>query len=273
MMAIIMNESRIRRALRAFFVPLASLLLRNGMTASVVIEDLKLAFVVAARKEFGSNDKPASISKISKLTGMSRRHVSTLVNSPSKLELDQSSAEVYESAILSNWTNSSEYVDKFGVPRTLDIGPGAGTFDELVKTMAGEGHREFYLRRLAESDSICVKDGRVSIKSRAIVGRNDLARLIELFVLPLTTNLCRLFQKPRDDGFVLRAAHTSRIDPTLLGVVRRTTRERVVRFIEDVDDSLTSLETDSGSKPVNEDGAEVTRLGVVAFYFELDEDS
>lgn len=265
------DNKRLLAAVRAVFVPLASLLIRHGVNVAAVVEQLKIAFVEAARKEHGRVDKPTSINRISQLTGLGRKHVTDLLKMSSETVLVDELISPDEATILSTWSNSAKYLDEVGQPRALELGPGPGTFDALVKQVSGEESSEMYLNRMLQAGSIATQgDDRVMMMQRHFRIADDLPRVLAVGLVPLATTLSKNWGGEPGQGLCQQVSHSTRIDPGKAGTIRRISRERITSFMQDVDDLLTNIESDDDAPLINADGNEIAQLGIGAYYFEIE---
>lgn len=262
------------QAMRALFVPLASLLLKNGLDTGSVVEQLKVAFVEVARNEHGKGDKPASVNRISEITGLSRKYVSSLLDTASKSIVTDELATPIESIILSTWMNSEEYLDDVGRPRALEVGPGVGTFGELVKAVTGRDASNFYLSKLSRANCVAVQvDDRVALTNRVYSIGDDLPRVIAVALVPLATTMARNWGKSIENAFAQRVSHSAHVNSGKIGMLRRIAKERITTFLGEVDDAISNVETDESETCVNAEGREVSRVGVGAYYFEIEKQS
>jgi len=98
----------------------------------------KWVFVDVAFKEFTIKDRKQSKSRVSVITGLSRKEVKR-VQQPPRPE-DSSSTEKYNRAarVISAWRRERDFLNADGGSAVLPIkGPGA-TFTELVKRSSGD---------------------------------------------------------------------------------------------------------------------------------------
>lgn len=262
---------RLTAALLSVFEPLARLLLTNGTDARTVIEILKLAFVRVAQADFGNGGKPASISAVSKLTKLTRREVKRIleqeVESVSRSEFSADD----EATILAHWMAHEEYLDADGNPRVLDFGPGPGSFSSLVQDSLGEGSPLRYLSRLSQKQCVIVQpDERIALGRRDWLVDSDIARLIGDGIGTAAATISKNHGRSRGEGLCQRMAYSTRMDPAKVDVMRRIARERIESFIEEIDDYFIGLETDSPAPIFDKAGNELVRIGVSAYYFEIE---
>ncbi len=278
-------DGRMSAALASVFRPLAGMLLKAGVGVRPVIEVLKRCFVDAALNENGPGDKPASISKVSRLTGLTRAEVRRLARQEGLAEMPGRLLGILDSAILSVWHTNPLFHDENGKPARLPISGSEQSFEELVRTAAGERNYESALADLEERGCISVTDDRVvELESRTFVQR-DLPLLLSSGLGTLANtigkNWARLSATPLEhfdaknatvdpDKMEQMSAHIHSVDASALMSVRRTCNERVIRFMQETDDYLMPLQV---LPEEADDSVEVTRthrIGVGAYYFEIE---
>ena len=264
-------DPRLTAALFSVFKPLANLLLNNEVGARIVIEYMKLAFVQTAYAEFGQGGKPASISAISKMTGLSRKEIRRLLEK----EVDcASNSELYgatEANILGRWVAHQDYLDENGRPRTLEFGPGPGTFSNLVSESVGDLSPLRYLSRLSEQQCVVVHDdGKISLDRRDWLIDSDLAMLIGDGIGTIAQTISRNHIGKRESRLCQRIAYSANIEPAKVDIMRRIGRERIESFVEEIDDYFIGFEAENPTAFYDKDGKELVRIGVGAYYFEVE---
>ena len=266
------SNERLHSAIHALFVPLATLLLKNGQQAAPIVDLLKIAFVDAAKRKANDRDKPVSINKISKTTGFSRKHVQSLLDRRATVESMVQLAAPTESAILTTWTSLDRFLDRIGQPRLLELGPGPGTFADLVRTATGEDSTLNYLNRLSQANCILIRDDeRIEMVRREFLFSDDLPRLIATILVPLVTTLSENWDDDYGRRRCVRVTHSNRIDPTKSEMLKRISKERIGRFLEEMDDLICSKELRVDDTNSAADSETLKHVGIGAYYFELDE--
>lgn len=183
-------DPRLEAALRSVFNPLASLLLKSGIGTRPVIQILKEAFVDAAISEHGKNGNPANISTAARITGMSRKTIRQMRS----LDPDSEEIEMFSPSsggrLLAFWNANREFHDRQGRPMSLNLGPGAGTFADLVEKSIAAKDVDEILSRLIKNGCVEIgSDGRVSMLQRDWPIASDVPRLLsDLGTLASTLN-------------------------------------------------------------------------------------
>ncbi len=265
------TDTRLLYALRSIFRPLANILLKNRIGIAPIIEQLKLAFVEAARANHGKSGKPATINRIAQLTGMSRQHVSQILEQAKRSPMVESMPLPLEAGVLGTWFGNDKYLDDVGLPKALPLGPGPGTFRSLVEECADAEEAQNTVDSLLKSSAVEVRpDGKIMMTNRAFPICDDLPRILAVWLSPLCSTINKNWGHRVDEGLTLRVAHTRRLDSRKIAVVRRISRERISHFVEEIDDVLCSYEVDNQEPILDTDGNELSRVGVGVYYFEME---
>lgn len=267
----IQNRRMILRAIRGLFVPLASLLLKNRIDTQSVVVQLKLTFVDVAQRDHGIAGKPATVNGISTITGLSRQHVSSLLKMSAESAITDDLAAPIESSILTSWISLEKYQDDLGQPRPLEFGPGPNTFDELARDVTGSPETQSYLDKLLRSDSVEIrKDEKISLVKRSFCIGDDLPRTLSAGLTPLATTMDRNWGQPMGTAFPQHVAHSVKIASNKVNTLRRISREKIDTFLKEMDDIISSAEVDGQEDIENSEGTQLSRLGVGAYYFEIE---
>lgn len=264
------SQSRMRSAILGVFVPLARMMLSFGLDARDALDLIKIAFVKAAQVECGEDDRPASISKIARRTRLTRQVVSGIVHDPAAVPDSEFLSFPLEGSILAAWYSLDAYLDDQGRPKPLEVGPGPGTFADLVATVApGESHLRILDSLIKAS---CVEkdnEHRVKALRRDHLISHDLPRVISVGLKPLAETMVHNWHSPPGSSLCQRVAHTRSIDPAKLGHVRRISRSRIVRFLEEFDDVLSRSKLDRDDNDSDAGLEDSVRIGIGAYYFEI----
>lgn len=118
--------------------PLARILLRHGISFGTFSDIAKWVYVQTAAAEFGMGSRKQSISRISVLTGLSRKEVKRLKEMPRPS--DTAVAEQYNRAVrvIAAWRREREFSDHHGNPLILPLTGDDRSFAELVRRFSGD---------------------------------------------------------------------------------------------------------------------------------------
>ena len=154
-------EPDVRQALlhacRALLRPIALVLLRGGLTWREFSALSKSVFVSVATDEFGIRGRPTNVSRVSILTGISRKEVKRqrdLLSEPDEVVAASKSSDA--TRVLSGWFQDERFRAEDGAPLELPEAAGthAASFEELFQRYGGDTPKQTLLRELLEAGSI-----------------------------------------------------------------------------------------------------------------------
>jgi hypothetical protein len=130
-------QSAMLVALASILKPIVKLTLQTGLGYSEFIEVAKSVFVHVAAENYGLRGRPTNMSRISAMTGISRKEVSRLRSEgfPGRWTPDKESSPA--STVLHYWHYDPTFVERDGTPRILPF-DGPDSFSTLVKRYAGD---------------------------------------------------------------------------------------------------------------------------------------
>ena len=132
------QKSLIHSACRQILRPLASMLLRCGMTWKEFSDLSKSVFVQAATEEYGIKGRPTNISRVAVMTGLTRKEVRRIRG---KIDSGDHSVVVKSTplaGILHRWHAEPEFLDAKGRPARLPFSGETGSFTNLTKRFGGD---------------------------------------------------------------------------------------------------------------------------------------
>jgi len=157
-------------AVRHLLRPLVRLLLRNAVPFKAFAELAKQVYVDVARDDFALEDRRPSISRVSVLTGLTRKDVSRLLAEP-RSESPTAMARYSRSAqVLTGWLQDDRFSDGTD-PRPLAFEPD---FRELCRAYSGDMPARAVLDELLRVGAVEERDdGRFAMTERGYVPRTD----------------------------------------------------------------------------------------------------
>ena len=136
-----MNDKHLKplfAAILRLLRPLVRILLRNGVSYRTFADYAKWVYVDVANEEFGIKGRKQTTSRVSVITGLSRKEVMRVRKLPKPD--DSASMEKYNRAarVIAAWRRNKQFLNANGQPVPLPIaGPGV-SFTELVKRFGGD---------------------------------------------------------------------------------------------------------------------------------------
>lgn len=259
-MDISINQT-LRAACRALLRPIASMVLRCGMTWREFSELSKAVFVSVATDEFGIRGRPTNVSRVSILTGISRKEVKRQRDILAEPASSISPKTTDATRLLSGWHQDANYVG--GDDRPLALTPAGGTpsFQSLFATYGGDTPEQTLLRELLKAGSIEKDDrGRYVAKRRYHMPVEMDAGSIRFFGTNLfdhANTLCNNVTGQSDERWLEGFAVDDRIRSDSVEEFRAYLDSRGQQFLEEIDDWLDQHRVDP-----NQPGTTPVRLGL-----------
>ena len=160
-------KTTLQASCRALLSPIASLVLKCGMTWREFSEISKSVFVAVATEEFGLRGRPTNVSRVSILTGISRKEVKRQRDILAKPMLPLSAKTTDATRLLSGWHQDPAYTDANGGPLALQRTGSVPSFESLFESYGGDTPEQTLSRELLKAGSIAENsDGRLVAKRR-----------------------------------------------------------------------------------------------------------
>ena len=249
--------------------PLVRILLRNGVSYRTFSDLAKWVYVDVAIKEFGIRGRKQSTSRVSVITGLSRKEVNRVRQLPRPD--DRASSERYNRAarVIAAWRRESSFLDAKGKPAALPMVGSGATFSELAKRFSGDVPARAILDELIRVGAVeRLEDGRVCLLTRAYIPEGSDADKLHI----LGTDVGHLIStidhnlKPDPIGplLQLKVAYDNLPDE-VLPEFRRLSAKRAQVLLESLDRWLAKRDRDV-TPTVKGSGRNQAGLGL--YYFE-----
>jgi predicted transcriptional regulator len=260
---------RLSAAVIRLLRPLVRILLRNGVSYKTFSDLAKWVYVDVASKEFGIKGRKQSTSRVSVVTGLSRKEV-VRVRKLTRPD-DSSSAEKYNRAarVIAAWRREDIFLDAKGKPAPLPMtGPGA-TFSELVKNFSGDIPVRAILDELIHIGAVKqLENGTVCLITRAYIPKSSEAGKLHI----LGTDVGHLIStidhnlRPGTIGpFFQRKVAYNNLPDKILPEFRKLSAKKSQKLLENMDRLLAQHDRDV-TPSVKGTGRNRAELGI--YYFE-----
>lgn len=249
--------------------PLVRILLRHGMSFNEFADHVKRVYVDVAMSEFRIPGKKQSISRVSILTGLTRKEVQHL--SSTSADTDQATAERYNRAarVISGWVRDPDFTDAEGSPLPLSLDGAESSFAVLVRRHSGDMPVRAVLDELLRVGAVeRLEDGKVRLVTRAYVPRTselDKLAILGADVSDLISTIDHNLEHGSADPRFQRKVMYDNLPQEAIAEFRRLSSEHGQKLIEQLDRWLSRHDRDvnTGIK-----GSGRMRAGVGVFYFE-----
>lgn len=154
-------------------MPLVRILLRNGVAYGSFAELVKKTYVDVAFRDFSPGDRKQTISRVSAMTGMTRKETKRL------RELEHADAggseRRYNRAVrvISGWVNDPQFHDASGAPAPLKLDDGERSFAALIRKYSGDMTTQAMLAVLETADSVIRTDAGIKLLRHAYLPGKD----------------------------------------------------------------------------------------------------
>ncbi len=250
-------------AVQTLLGPLASFVLKCGLSYREFAALAKTAFVAAATNDYGIQGRPTNISRVSLLTGIARKEVKrqrdTLKETRVFAEPDKTTDAT---RVLSGWHQDKDFSDKHSTPRDLKL----SEFEELCRRYCSDIPPSAIAKELKRVGAVVAKkDGRLKAMSRYYMPVQTDAEWIMnaghyIADLSDTINYNMEAGDNRPTRFAGRATET-RIAKESVAEFREFMEQAGQEFLESVDAWLTENRIDESP----EGDRETVRLGAGVF--------
>ena len=247
--------------------PLVRILLRNGIAYGTLAELVRKVYVDVAFQDFAPEGKKQTVSRVSVLTGLTRKEVKRLLDM--KNPDDSSSQERFNRGIrvISGWLNDKRFRDANGNPADLPVDGKRKSFATLVKDYSGDIPTRAMLAMLEESGSVRLINNRVRLVRRAFVPDSDSVDKVQILgndVNELISTIDHNLTAEPDDLFFQRKVAYDNIDPGALPKLRKLSFRKAQALLEQLDRQYASHELEDE----NDDSGKYISMGI--YFYEQD---
>lgn len=245
--------------------PIASMLLRFGVTYQDFDRVCKAAFVEVAEEEYGVAGKSASVSRVSLMTGLTRKVVRRVQEKKLQLLLPQPEIRSLPAEVLNVWHKDSRFCKANGQPNPLHWDSGSVSFCDLVRhcssSVSPASMRAELLRVGAMIES---EDGVLVVRRRSFVPSTTEERLIQglqygLRPLAMTVAHNTTMGEPHNLRFQ-RIVWNYCLPKSKRSAVDKLITQRLEEFSQEMDDLLSEAD-----KSGNPDAQSVHGIGLYLF--------
>jgi len=242
---------------------LVRILLRYGIGYQAFCEIAKRSYIEVAQTDFALPGKKQTVSRISTLTGLSRKEVSRVSQLPEP-STSLAAASINRAArVVSGWLTDDDYLDAQAQPLDLPF-EGEGSFTALVKRHSGDIPPRTIADELNRTGTlVMLASGHVRLQQNAYVPKTDDVQNLQLLgtdVADLIATMDHNRETPEAPYFQRKVCYQN-IDPDVLENVRTSLSEQAQNHLE-------SLQQDIIKHAKVAKGSRQFRLGVGIYYFE-----
>ena len=264
------SSHALQRALFKLLTPLARVLLRNGISFSEFAEIAKRAYVDVATKEFGIPGRSQTTSRIATLTGLTRKDVQRIKNSPQDDEKGLDTSKYNRAArVISAWISNEEFLDDAGQPTSLPLEGSPKSFSALVKEASGDITVRTILDELQHVGAITtLEDGRIKLLTRAYIPKGDDAEKISILgadVADLISSIDHNLTNDTEVAFFQRKVCYDNLPLEVIEELRQKIAAKGQAALESMNEDMSAADRDRNP---HIKGHGRVRAGLGIYYFE-----
>ncbi len=249
--------------------PLVRLLLRHGISYGTFSDLAKWVYVDVADKEFAVPGRKQTVSRVSVLTGLSRKEVSRIesIETPD----DEAIARQYNRAarVISGWLRDKQFIDAEGEAAVLHL-EGKNSFAELVKAYSGDMPVRAVLDELVRVKAVELKNDEVKLLTHAYVpaeGEEEKMYILGTDVALLINTIDHNLENTQEKPLFQRKVAYDNLPEEILPQLRELSRDKAQELLEEINRYLVKQDRDSNPQ-ITGSGRKHAGLGI--YYFEED---
>jgi hypothetical protein len=257
-------------ALTLLLRPLVRILLRHGIPCDVLSTVARQLYVRVASEEFVLPGKRQTTSRVSILTGLSRKEVRRIMTTG---DLDnQEATDRYNRAarVVTGWARDKEFLDHAGQPLPLPVDGTDVSFGSLVRRYSGDIPVRAMLDELLHVGAVRrTRDGRIRLRARFYVPEQSEAEKLHILGTDTADLIATIAHNlaPRTNPRFQRKVMYDNVPMEAVQEFKRLSANRAQLFLEGIDGWLSGWDRDVNPSV---QGRGRKRVGIGVYYFEDD---
>lgn len=263
------TRRRLLNACFALMVAVARSLLRAGVSFREFDEVARAAFIRVASSDYGLRGRRTNASRVSAMTGISRKQVRLFRDKIKKYGLDARIELSPLGDLLHHWSTDTRLRDKRGGPMALPFSDGDISFESLVRERLGDLPANATRVELLRCGAISQDpDGLLHLERREVVPETSYEKLVSSVSFNLVGLASTIAFNSNPDrtgpGRIERFVQSPPLSTDEAKRMRDILRQRIVSFTRGLDDLFpTDAHLIAPGK----------RVGVGVYYYEEDGDA
>ncbi len=263
------TENAIYAAILRILRPLIRLLLRYGVPFGTFSDLAKRVYVEVALEDFGIPGRKQTHSRVSVLTGLSRKEVLRVTRIERPGDTDTAARYHRAARVIAGWVRDERFHDRSGKPAPLPVEGEGATFSGLVKEYSGDvPHRAILDELLRVGATERTEDGKVRILARAYIpvsGDEEKLEILGTDTACLIETIDHNLRAEPGKAFFQRKTMYDNLPDEAVEELRMDLAMRAEKFLEQADRRMAERDRDANPKSA---GTGRRRAGIGIFWFE-----
>lgn len=261
------TQQLIAQSLVKLMRPLIRILLRNGVTYRAFAEIAKSIYIENAQADFKIPGRKQTDSRISVITGLSRKEVKRVKQLPPPDDGENLTRYNRASRVISGWTQDEIFMDEQGNPADLPLDDSPNSFTELVRRHSGDAPPRAVLDELEQVGAVQrLENGHLCLLTRGYIPQTDSPDRLGIFGIMAADLLRSADHNLTDESgkpFFQRVVANDRIPVDATEDFQQLSRRHCQQYLEKLDQWLNENELPNAAA-----SREYRRVGVGVYYFE-----
>jgi hypothetical protein len=262
-------KSALSEAAKTILRPLVRVLLRNGIPYGAFADMARRVYVETAEQEFALPGKKQTVSRISTITGLTRKEVTRIQAAETAKDVADMERYNRPARVIGGWVRAKAYHDGRGRPAALPMEGETRSFSALVREFSGDIPPRAMADELSRVGAIeILPNGNVRLLTRAYIPRGDQAEKVGILgtdVADLIRTIDHNLTSSPGEAYFQRRVSYDNIPQEMLPALTKKIARKAQACLESLDRELAAADRDlaPGVK-----GTGRVRIGVGIYYFE-----
>jgi hypothetical protein len=227
--------------------------------------------VDVAYKEFGIEGRKQTDSRVSIITGLSRKEVRRLRTMVQPMNNIASDRYNRAARVIAGWRRDKKFHDKHGRPLVLAIESGSPSFNDLVKVYSGDVPARAILDELIQVKAVeRTRDNCIRLVSKAYLPKGDPTKMHNILGMDVSLLIDTIDHNTRSDNdshWIQRKVSYDNLPAEALAEIRKLSEKEGQRLLEKLDRRISAQDRDINSQ-IKGTGRKFAGVGI--YYFEKD---
>ncbi len=248
-----LDHGHLFHALVRMLRPLARLLLKRGTSYGVFVEAAKIAFVEAAQHDLAIPGRKQTTSRISTMTGLSRKEVQHLLTQEQTGIIETQHKLSRTARVIGGWIADPRFTNNKNQPLPLPFEGAQPDFTELVRNYSGDITARTIADELSRLGAISMTDeGKLQLLKQAYIpqtGSDEQFELLAEDVADLLMTISHnLEQADPEQRHFQRKVFYNNIPIEYVDELRRFIADNAQQCLETINRKLAKYDRDNNAK-------------------------